>query len=61
MESDQRLIYERGGGVITEYLPAAMDLLRAIETRLNRIKDELALKWISARAEAQFSSYPDSY
>ena len=61
MGSDQRLIYERGGGVITEYLPAAMDILRANETRLNRIKDELALKWISARAEAQFSSDPDSY
>lgn len=61
MGSDQRLIYESGGGLITEYLPAAMDLLRANETHLNRIKDKLALKWISARAEAQFSSDPDSY
>ena len=61
MGADQRMIYERGGGAITEYLPAAMDILRANETRLHRIKDELALKWISARAEAQFSSDPDSY
>jgi hypothetical protein len=61
MGSDQRLMYERGGGVITDYLPDALEILRANEGRLNRIKDELALKWIIARAEAQFSADPDSY
>lgn len=61
MRADQRLIYERGGGIITDYLPDAPEILRASEGRLNRIKNQLALKSISARAEAQFSSDPDSY
>jgi hypothetical protein len=59
--SDQRFINERGGGVITDYVPAALEILRANKGRLKRIKDQLALRWISARAEAQFSSDPDSY
>jgi hypothetical protein len=59
--SDQGFIYGRGGDVITHYLPAALEILRANESRLNRLKNQLALKWISARAEAQFSSDPDSY
>lgn len=61
MGSDQRFIYERGGGVITDYLPDALEILRANEGRLNRIQHQLALKWISTRAEAQFNSDPDSY
>ena len=61
MGPDQRFIHERGGGVITDYLPDALAILRAHGTRLNRLKDELALKWVSARAEAQFSDDPDSY
>jgi hypothetical protein len=61
MGSDQRLIYERGGGVITDYVPAAIEVLRANQGRLNRLNHQLALKWICARAEAQFSSQPDSY
>lgn len=61
MGSDQRFIHERGGGIITGYLPDALDILRANEGRLNRIKNQLALKWVSGRAEAQFSEHPDSY
>jgi hypothetical protein len=47
--------------VCHDYLPDALEILRANETRLNRLKDKLALKWISARTEAQFSDDPDSY
>ncbi len=61
MGHDQRLISERGGVIITDYLPDAVEVLRQNESRLKRIKDQLALKWITARAEAQFSSDPDSY
>ena len=61
MGSDQRRIYKRGGGIITEYLPDALEILRKNEGRLNRVRTQLALNWISARAEAQFSDNPDSY
>jgi hypothetical protein len=61
MGSDQKFIQEWGGGIITDYLPDALDILRANESRLNRIKNQLALKWVSGRAEAQFSETPDSY
>jgi hypothetical protein len=61
MRSDQGFIYDRGGRVITDYLPAAQEILRANEGRLNRIMNQRALKGVTARAEAQFSSDQDSY
>jgi hypothetical protein len=61
MGADQRMISERGGGPITDYLPVALAILRENEDRFKRIKNELTLRWISARAEAQFSSDPDCY
>ena len=61
MGADQKLIYERGGSVITDYLAAAQEILRANEGRLNRVMNQLSLNSITARVEAQFSSDPDSY
>jgi hypothetical protein len=58
---DQKKINVRGGGPVKDYLVDALEILRTNEFRLNRIKNELCLKGISAPLEASFTDDPDSY
>lgn len=59
--ADQREIKVRGGGPITDYVSDALQILNANKARLDSLVKRLSLNSIAARAEAQFSSDPDSY
>jgi hypothetical protein len=61
MGSDQREIETRGGGPITDYVSDALQVLNANKAMLDSLVKRLSLNSIAARAEAQFSSDPDSY
>ena len=61
MGADQKLIQERGGAQIDKYLPDGMKILTANQDRLDLLIEKLHLRWITARAEAQFTSDPDSF
>ena len=58
---DQNMICERGGGLIENYVPDALKIIRSNETRLTRLRKELTAKWVSAAAEAAFDSDPDTF
>lgn len=59
--SDQREIETRGGGPVTDYVANALQILNANKALLDSLVKGLSLNSIAARAEAQFSSDPDSY
>jgi hypothetical protein len=59
--ADQREIQARGGGSITDYISDAWKILNAQTATLDSLVKRLSLNWIAARAEAQFSSDPDTY
>lgn len=61
MGCDQRKIETRGGGPITDYVSDALQILNTNKARLDSLVKRLSLNSIATRAEAQFSSDPDSY
>jgi len=59
--SDQEQIKLRGGGNIVDYLTEAEKVLNAYKPSLDLLVERLSVRWVTARAEAQFSGDPDSY
>lgn len=59
--SDQREISRRGGGNIGLYLQPASDIIRSNRTRFCELQKRLSLRWLKARAEAQWGSDPNSF
>lgn len=59
--ADQREIQVRRGGPITDYVSDALQILNTNKARLDSLVKRLSLNSIATRAEAQFSSDPDSY
>jgi hypothetical protein len=61
MQDDQNKITQRGGGRIDDYLQGALSIVEASKSCVDRLRQTMTLNWVSAQAEAQFSSDPDSY
>jgi hypothetical protein len=61
MRLDQKMICERGGGPIENYVPDALKIIRSNEACLTRLRGELTARWVAAAAEAAFESDPDTF
>lgn len=61
MRLDPKMICDRGGGPIENYVPDALKIIRSNEARLTRLRKELTARWVGAAAEAAFDSDPDSF
>ena len=61
MSLDQQMISDRGGGSIKNYLPQALDILTANESRLRKLRERLIVRVTECAAEASFDSGSDSF
>jgi hypothetical protein len=61
MRDDQAKVTQRNGAAIETYIPEALAIVTANESCLGRIRQQLTINWIAARAEAQLCSDSDSY
>jgi hypothetical protein len=61
MRDDQAKVTQRNGGALETYIPEALTIVTTRESCLDRVRRQLNIRWIAARAEAQFYSDSDSY
>jgi hypothetical protein len=51
---DQNMIYDRGGGAISDYLSEASNIVRSNESCLQQLRERLTARWVEEEATAMF-------